>query len=89
MLIWKIKYTNCNFNRHDESKGKSVERVDEVIEINIGTPISPKMIKIRKNASPKERKAIENLIREYKDALLGRMMILKPLILPLLSILSH
>ena len=56
-----------NFNRHDEYKGKRVEPVDEVIEINIGSSVSPKMIKIGKNASPKERKAIENLIREYKD----------------------
>ena len=56
-----------NFNRHDEYKGKRSEPVDEVIEINIGTPVSPKMIKIGNNSSPKERKAIENLIREYKD----------------------
>ena len=56
-----------NFNRHDEYRGKRSEPVDEVLEINIGSSISPKMIKIGKNASPKERKAIENLIREYKD----------------------
>ena len=56
-----------NFNRHDEYKGRRAEPVDEVVEINIGTLISPKMVKIGKNASPKERKEIENIIREYKD----------------------
>ena len=56
-----------NFKRHDGYKGKRVEPVDEVIDINIGSSVSPKMIKIGKKASPKERKAIENLIREYKD----------------------
>ena len=56
-----------NFNRHDEYRGKRVERVDEILEINIGCLVSPKMIKIGKNASPQETKSIENLIREYKD----------------------
>ena len=56
-----------NFNRHDEYKGRRAEPVDEVVEVNIGTPASPKIIKIGKNTSPKERKAIENLIWEYKD----------------------
>ena len=56
-----------NFNRHDDYKGRRVELVDEVIEINIGTHVSPKMVKVGKNASPKERKEIENLIQEYKD----------------------
>ena len=41
-----------NFNKHDEYKGKRAEPVDEVIEINIGSPISPKMIKNGKNTSP-------------------------------------
>ena len=56
-----------NFNRHDEYKGRRVEPIDEVIEINIGTFVSPKMVKIENNASPKERREIENLIQEYKD----------------------
>ena len=43
-----------NFNRHDEYKGRRVEPIDEVIEINIGTHVSPKMVKVGKNASPKE-----------------------------------
>ena len=35
-----------NFNRHDEYKGRRHEPVDEIIEINIGSPVFPKMIKI-------------------------------------------
>ena len=45
---------------HDEYKGRRVEPVDEIIEINIGTPISPKMVKIEKNASPKMVKIEKN-----------------------------
>ena len=56
-----------NFNRHGKYKGRRVDPVDEVVEENIGSHVSPKMVKIRKNASPKEQKEIENLIREYKD----------------------
>ena len=56
-----------NFNRHDEYRGKRAEPVDEILEVKIGSFVSPKMIKIGKNASPKERRAIEDLIREYKD----------------------
>ena len=77
-----------NFNRHDEYGGKRAEPVDEALEINIGCSVSPKMIKIGKNASPKESKAIENLIREYTDVLLGLMTISRLLIMPSLSILS-
>ena len=55
-----------NFNRNDEYKGRRAELVDEVVEINIGTHVSPKMVNIGKNASPKERNEIETLIREYK-----------------------
>ena len=58
-LSWPLEN---NFNRHDEYKGRRAELVDVVVEINIGTPVSPKMVKIGKNASPKERKEIENLI---------------------------
>ena len=35
-----------NFNRHDEYKGRRVEPIDEIVEINIVTHVSPKMVKI-------------------------------------------
>jgi Mg2+ and Co2+ transporter CorA len=38
-----------------------------VIEINFGSEISPKIIKIRKGCFQEERRQIETLIREYKD----------------------
>ena len=56
-----------NFNGNDEYKGRRAEPVDEVVEVNRGTHVSPKMVKIGKNASPKEKEEIENMIREYKD----------------------
>ena len=56
-----------NLNRHDEFKGKCAEVVDEVLEINVGSASSPKMVKIGKNASRDEQRANENLIQEYKD----------------------
>ena len=37
-----------NFNRHDEYKGRRAGLVDEIIEINIGSHVSPKMVKIGK-----------------------------------------
>ena len=56
-----------DFNRHNEYKGRRAEPVDEVNEMNIGSYVSPKMIKIGRNASKEERNKIENLIQEYKD----------------------
>ena len=56
-----------NFNRHDEYKGWKYEAFDEVIEINIGSSVSPEMIRIGKNAFKEEQIQIENLIREYKN----------------------
>ena len=49
-----------SFNRLDEYKRRRAELVDEIFEINIGSYVSPKMVKIGKNASSKERKEIEN-----------------------------
>ena len=40
------------FNRHDEYKGRGMEPVDVVIEVNIGSSISPTMVRIGKNTSP-------------------------------------
>ena len=45
-------------NKHDEYKKRRMELVDEVSEVNIGSSVSPKMVRIGKNTSPKERKVI-------------------------------
>ena len=39
------------------------------MEINIGTDKDPKLIKIRKGTSEKERNNLINLIKEYRDVL--------------------
>ena len=54
-------------NKHDEYKRRRMELVDEVSEVNIGSSVSPKMVRIGKNTSPKQGKVIEKLIRECKD----------------------
>ena len=41
-------------NKHDEYKRRRMELVDEVSEVNIGSSVSPKMVRIGKNTSPKE-----------------------------------
>ena len=45
-------------NKHDEYKKRRMELVDEVSELNIGSFVCPKMVRIGKNTSPKERKVI-------------------------------
>jgi hypothetical protein len=40
---------------------------NEYEEVNIGSTENPKMINIGKGISRKERKAIEDLIREFRD----------------------
>ena len=45
-------------NKHGEYKRMRMEPVDEVSEVNLGSSVSPKMVRIGKNTSPKERKAI-------------------------------
>lgn len=39
-----------------------IEPKDEVIEVNIGSPLSPKIVKIGKNTYVSERQAIEDLV---------------------------
>jgi hypothetical protein len=49
-------------------KGKSSRKIDdEVIEFNIGTKESPKMVKFGKGTTPDEREKLISLIREFKD----------------------
>jgi hypothetical protein len=56
------------FDRNDMYKGKSSSKIDdEVIEFNIGTKKTPKMIKFGKGTTPDEREKLIALIREFKD----------------------
>jgi hypothetical protein len=56
------------FDRHDVFKGKRPNKqADEALEFNIGTEIDPRMIKIGKGTTEKERIEILALVREFKD----------------------
>jgi ribonuclease HI len=56
------------FDRNDMYKGKPSSKInDEIIEFNIGTEESPKMIKFGKGTTTDEREKLISLIREFKD----------------------
>jgi hypothetical protein len=57
------------FDRHDVFKGKRTNKLqaEEALEFNIGTEIDPRMVKIGKGTTEKERKEILVLIREFRD----------------------
>jgi hypothetical protein len=56
------------FDRFDVFKGKRTNKqVEEALEFNIGTKMDPRMVKIGKGTTEKERKEILALIREFKD----------------------
>jgi hypothetical protein len=56
------------FDRHDMYKHKVGEnKPKEYIEINIGSEVGPKIIKIEKGLQRKKGKKIEYLIKEYWD----------------------
>jgi hypothetical protein len=56
------------FDRHDmHKKKKEVTKPGSYIEVNIGTEEVPKLIKIRKGTSEKERKELISLVSEYRD----------------------
>ena len=59
------------FDRHDVVKRKEDKKIDwgEFIEVNIGTPHDPKIIKIGKSTTEEERKKLINLLQEYRDVL--------------------
>lgn len=60
-----------HFNRHDATKLKEENKMDlhEYIEVNIGTPTNPKIVKIGKGTNVEERKKLTNLLHEYRDVL--------------------
>jgi hypothetical protein len=56
------------FDRNDMYKGKPSNKInDEIIECNIGTEESPKLIKFGKGTTTDERENLTTLIREFKD----------------------
>jgi ribonuclease HI len=56
------------FDKHDVFKGKRTNKqVEEALEFNIGTEMDPRMVKIGKGTTEKERKEILVLIRELRD----------------------
>jgi hypothetical protein len=56
------------FDRHDVFKGRRTNKqVEDALEFNIGTEMDPREFKIGKGTTEKERKAILNLIREFRD----------------------
>jgi hypothetical protein len=56
------------FDRHDVFKGKRANKqAEEALEFNIGTEMDPRMVKIGKGTTEKERKEILALIREFRD----------------------
>jgi hypothetical protein len=56
------------FDRHDVFKGKRTNKqAEEALEFNIGTEMDPRMVKIGKGTTKKERKEILELIREFRD----------------------
>lgn len=50
-------------------KEKDVNNIEEVIEINLGSEVTPTIIKLGKGCLHEERNPIENLIDKYKDSL--------------------
>ena len=74
----KIHWLSYIFDRQDKKKS-NVEQMKpgEYIEINIGTETEPKMIKIGKGTSKKERNNLINLVKEYRDFLPSLMTSLK------------
>jgi hypothetical protein len=58
----------CLFDKHDRYKEKKeMIKPNEYEEVNIGSTEDPKMMEIDEGISRKERKAIENLIRKFRD----------------------
>jgi hypothetical protein len=48
-------------------KKKEIIKPGDYIEVNIGTDQDPRMIKIGKGTSEKERKDLINLVKNYRD----------------------
>ena len=55
------------FDRQDRCKKKEIRKLEDYIEVNIGTEEEPRKIKIRKGTSVEERKNLIELVREFRD----------------------
>ena len=55
------------FDRHDIYKKKEAIKLENYIEINIGTEKEPRNIKIGKGTSDKEKNDLIELVKEYID----------------------
>jgi hypothetical protein len=56
------------FDKSDAFKGTNKSKLDEhVIELNVGSKESPRIIKIGQGCTQVERRRLEALVREYKD----------------------
>jgi ribonuclease HI len=56
------------FDRHNVFKGKKPKKqIDEALEFNIGREMDPRIVKIGKGTTEKERMEILEIIREFKD----------------------
>ena len=55
------------FDRQDRCKYKETRKLEDYIEINIGTEEEPRKIKIGKGTSEKERKNLVELVNEFRD----------------------
>ena len=51
----------------DRYKKKETKKLEDYIEINIGTEEEPRKIKIGKGTSEKERKNLVELVKEFRD----------------------
>ena len=55
------------FDSQDKYKWKETIKLDDYIEINVGTEKEPRNVKIGKGTSEKERKGLIELVKEYRD----------------------
>ena len=55
------------FDRKNRCKNKENRKLEDYIEINIGTKEEPRKIKIGKGTSEKERKNLVELVKEIRD----------------------
>ena len=63
-------YFENMFDRQNHHQNKKEEiKIGDYMEINIGTDKDPKLIKIGKGTSKKERNNLINLIKEYRHVL--------------------
>ena len=63
----KVVEWERDFDRQGRCKKKETRKLEDYIEINIGTEEEPRKIKIGKGTSEKERKNLIELVKEFRD----------------------